>query len=173
MSITPVPIHLQEGPSNAPKLKVKRALEHEAKEALSKQRKARIGLKLYDTLEAEELSGLFSALNNFDIRQELRAQEHDTIAQAQELAKNDTKWEIETQTRHSESDEDQVDAAVGKQLSKVYRFGSWTMATKHFWRRLNECFEQQDVRAFQIRFLLVKLMRVFIASCRGHCSVQS
>ena len=84
-------------------------------------------------------------LNRFDIRTEIQAQEHDTIPAVQDMAKNDSLWKLETHTRMADSGKDQVNAAVGKRLSKVYRFDGWTLATKHFWKRLNECFEQQDV----------------------------
>jgi hypothetical protein len=148
VSQTPIAVRFENGPANTTKLKAKKALEHEGKDALNKQRKARIGLRLYDTLAASQLAEMFPALNNFDIRHELQAQEHDTIAQAQDLAKNDSPWELHTQTRHSLSGRKEVNAALGKRLHKVYRFDSWTLATKHFWKRINECFEQQDVSDF-------------------------
>lgn len=143
--VTSLPVRFEKGPVHSNKLKTKEALENEGQDALSKQRKARIGLRLYDTLTAEELAEMYPGLTNFDIRQELPAQEHDTIPQAQELAKNDSQWEIQTQTRHLETGRDRVNAAVGKRLHKVYRFESWTMATKHFWKRINEYFQEQDV----------------------------
>lgn len=145
VSQTPIAARFENGPAYTTKLKAKKALEHEGKDVLNKQRKARIGLRLYDTLTAQQLAEMFPALNNFDIRHELPAQEHDTIAQAQELAKNDSSWELHTQTRHSQSGRKEVNAALGKRLHKVYRFDSWTLATKHFWKRINEYFEQQDV----------------------------
>lgn len=144
-STTPPPSHLYEKLETTRRLKAKKALKHEVKELLAAQRKARIGLRLYETLSAQDLSGLMQGLNRFDIRTEIQAQEHDTIPAVQDMAKNDSLWKLETHTRMADSGKDQVNAAVGKRLSKVYRFDGWTLATKHFWKRLNECFEQQDV----------------------------
>lgn len=145
LSQGPLPVRFENGLANSNKLKAKKAAEHEAKDTLNKQRKARIGLRLYDTLTPESLSQLYAALTNFDIRQELPTQEHDTIPRTQELAKDDSSWEVRTQTRHPESGNHQVNASLGKRLHKVYRFDDWNIATKHFWRRINEYFEQQDV----------------------------
>lgn len=146
---TSLPVRFDKGPAHSNKLKAKKALESEGQDALSKQRKARTGLGLYNTLTVEELAEMLPALINFDIRQELPAQEHDTIPQAQELARNDTSWELQRQKVLPESGKGQVNAAVGKRLHKVYRFESWTMATKHFWKRINEYFEEQDVSGGQ------------------------
>lgn len=149
-STTPLPSYLSEKLETTRGLKAKKALTHEAKELLTAQRKARIGLKLYETLSAQDLSGLIQGLNRFDIRTEIQAQEHGTIPAVHDMAKMDSQWKLETHIGMADSGEDPVNAAVGKRLSKVYKFDGWTLATKHFWKRLNDCFEQQDVSVPQI-----------------------
>lgn len=149
-SVTPVTSHLQNKVETVRRSKAKKALTHESRELLAAQRKARIGLKLYETLSAKELLDLFQAINRFDVRSEIQTQEHDTIPAVQEMAKNDSQWKLETQTRQPDSGRGQVNAALGKRLSKVYKFDGWTLATKHFWKRLNECFEQQDVSVLNL-----------------------
>lgn len=140
---TPVPETLDETRPSEENI----AMKDKVKNSLSAQKKARIGLKLYETLSAQELSTLYKALNRFNVRNEIQPQEHDTIPAVEEMAKNDTRWMLQVQTRHPDTGNGKPNPALGKRLTKDYKFETWTLATEHFWKRMNECFKQQDVSA--------------------------
>lgn len=141
----------------------------EAEIYLKNQRKARHDLRLYWTLTAEELPIFFENLNNLDAEHEIQPQEHARLPEIIEAAKDDLKWEIETESKDLEARQDEKSVAIGKQLTKVYRFQSWTLAAKHFWKRMTECFEAQDVSllssSLPILYLLIQEIRK--ASCRS------
>ncbi|KAJ9100596.1 hypothetical protein QFC21_003640 [Naganishia friedmannii] len=147
LTISPLPTHLQK---QAPSRKGK---DTEAELYLTTQRKARHGLKLYCTLTANELSVLYENLNNLDYEHEIQPQERPRLPEVIGATKNDSKWEIQSELKDSEARQDEVATSIGKRLTKVYRFQSWTLAAKHFWKRMDECFETQDHHAeINIRF---------------------
>lgn len=147
LATSPLPTHLQD-----PVPRRKNKIE-EAETYLKNQRKARHGLKLYYTLTPEELPIFYTNLNNLDYEQEIQSQERPRIPEVLDAAKNDSQWEIETQYKHQEARQDETSTAIGKRLTKVYRFPSWTLASRHFWKRMDECFEAQDVSRFCVRLL--------------------
>ncbi|KAJ9122326.1 hypothetical protein QFC22_001747 [Naganishia vaughanmartiniae] len=148
LAASPLPTHLQE---QAPSRKTKEA---EAELYLKNQRKVRHGLKLYSTLTAEELPVYYENLNNLDFEHDIQPQERPRLPEVIDAARNDSGWEVGTESNDSEAPQGGTSTAIGKRLIKVYRFPSWTLASRHFWKRMDESFEAQDHHAeVNIRFI--------------------
>ncbi|KAJ9102281.1 hypothetical protein QFC19_004829 [Naganishia cerealis] len=144
LATAPLPTHLQKKASSSKGKFAEARVSDDIETLLKNQRRARNSLKLYNTLTAKELPVFYADLNNLDVKEEIQPQEHDTISAVANAAKNDSKWSIEVEPERLETHLKERSTSVGKRLSKVYRFHSWTLAATHFWRRVNECFEQQD-----------------------------